>query len=174
MSSLDRESKPVDNKNRETTRVLTLGLQDEVFAIEATSVREILDIVPITRVPNANAFVGGIINVRGRVIPLADLRVMFGMDRPPPNENTRVVVIEIQLEDEPIIAAILADRVHNVTDIEMDMVEDAPNVGMRWRPEYVRGIGKYDDKFIIIPDLEQIFYVGNNEQILGSEEGTLQ
>lgn len=140
-----------------TMRALTLGLQDEVFAIEATRVREILDVVPITEVPNARAFVGGLINVRGRVVPLADLRVMFGMDRPPPDADTRIVVIEIDLDGEPTIVAILADRVHDVTDIEAATVEEAPKVGMRWRPEYVRGIGKRADDFIIIPDMGRIF-----------------
>src|SRR6516165_992744 len=82
---------------------LTLRLQDEVFAIEAESVREILDVVPITEVPNARPFVGGLINVRGRIVPLADLRVMFGMDRPPPDVNTRIVVIEVDLDGEPTI-----------------------------------------------------------------------
>jgi purine-binding chemotaxis protein CheW len=138
-------------------QVLTLGLQDEVFAIEAESVREILDVVPITRVPNARPFVGGLINVRGRVVPLADLRVMFGMDRPPPGPDTRIVVIEIDLDGEPTIAAILADKVHDVTDIEASTIEEAPKVGMRWRAEYVRGIGKRGEDFIIIPDMGRIF-----------------
>ncbi|MCO6179144.1 chemotaxis protein CheW [Ciceribacter sp. RN22] len=138
-------------------QALTLGLQGELFAIEAESVREILDVVPITEVPNARPFVSGLINVRGRVVPLADLRVMFGMDRPPPDLDTRIVVIEINLDGEPTIAAILADRVHDVTDIESASIEEAPKVGMRWRPEYVRGIGKREDEFIIIPDMERIF-----------------
>ena len=140
-----------------TMQALTLGLQGEVFAIEAESVREILDVVPITEVPNARPFVNGLINVRGRVVPLADLRVMFGMDRPPPDVDTRIVVIEINLEGEPTIAAILADKVHDVTDIEASSIEEAPKVGVRWPPEYVRGIGKRGDEFIILPDLEQIF-----------------
>jgi len=138
-------------------RALTLRLRDEVFAIEAESVREILDVVPITEVPNARPFVGGVINVRGRVVPLADLRVMFGMDRPPPDVNTRIVVMEIDLNGEPTIAAILADRVHDVTEIEAATIEEAPKVGMRWPPEYIRGIGKRGDDFIIIPDMGRIF-----------------
>lgn len=138
-------------------KVLTLGLQGEIFAIEAGSVREILDVVPITEVPNARAFVGGLINVRGRVVPLADLRVMFGMDRPPPDADTRIVVIEIDLEADPTIAAILADRVHDVTDIELAAIEEAPRVGMRWRTEYVRGIGRRGEDFVIIPDMGRIF-----------------
>jgi purine-binding chemotaxis protein CheW len=138
-------------------KALTIRLQDEVFAVEAESVREILDIVPITEVPSSSPFVGGLINVRGRVVPLADLRVMFGMDRPPPDEDTRIVVMEIAVDGEPTIAGILADKVHDVTDIEAASIEEAPRVGMRWRPEFVRGIGKRNGNFIIIPDMGRIF-----------------
>ena len=138
-------------------RALTLRLQDEVFAIEAGSVREILDLVPITEVPNAPAFVGGLINVRGRVVPLADLRVMFDMDRPPPDKDTRIVVIEIDIGGEPTVVGILADKVHDVTDIEAAAIQDAPRVGMRWRPDFVRGIGRRNGAFVVIPNLERIF-----------------
>ena len=150
-------------------RALTLRLRDEVFAIEAESVREILDVVPITEVPNARPFVGGVINVRGRVVPLADLRVMFGMDRPPPDVNTRIVVMEIDLNGEPTIAAILADRVHDVTEIEAATIEEAPKVGMRWPPEYIRGIGKRGDDFIIIPDMGKIFTMEDGRPSASSE-----
>ena len=138
-------------------KALTLRLQDELFAVEAESVREILDLVPITEVPNAPPFVGGLINVRGRVVPLADLRVMFGMDRPEPDQDTRIVVMEIDIDGEPTVAGILADKVHDVTDIEAASIEEAPKVGMRWRPEFIRGIGKRNGGFIIIPDLARIF-----------------
>jgi purine-binding chemotaxis protein CheW len=140
-----------------TMKALTLRLQDEVFAIEAGSVREILDLVPVTGVPNAPAFVGGLINVRGRVVPLADLRVVFGMHRPPPDKDTRIVVIETEIEGEPTIVGIIADKVHEVTEIDAASVQDAPRVGMRWRPEFVAGIGKLRDDFVIIPDLGRIF-----------------
>lgn len=138
-------------------KALTIGLQDEVFALPAESVREILDVVPITEVPNARPFVGGLINVRGRVVPLADLRVMFGMDRPPTDADTRIVVMEIELDGEPTVAGILADRVHDVTDIETASIEEAPKVGMRWPAEFVRGIGRRGEDFVIIPDMGRIF-----------------
>ena len=136
---------------------LTIRLGDEQFAVEAGSVREILDVVPITHVPNAPEFVSGLINVRGRVVPLADMRVMFDMDRPEPSEDTRIVVMEIDMEGEPTIVGILADKVHDVTTIEAASMEEAPRVGMRWRPEFVRAIGKRNGSFIIIPDLGRIF-----------------
>jgi purine-binding chemotaxis protein CheW len=138
-------------------KALTIRLQDELFAVEAGSVREILDLVPITEVPNASPFVGGLINVRGRVVPLADLRVMFGMDRPAPDADTRIVVMEIDIDGEPTVAGILADKVHDVTDIETASIEEAPRVGMRWRPEFIAGIGKRNGGFIIIPDMGKIF-----------------
>jgi len=145
------------SENQDFMTALTIRLEDELFAVEASRVREILDLVPITEVPSAPAFVGGLINVRGRVVPLADLRVMFGMDRPEPDQDTRIVVMEVDIDGEPTIAGILADKVHDVTDIEAASIEEAPKVGMRWRPEFVKGIGKRNGGFIIIPDMERIF-----------------
>ena len=138
-------------------RALTLRLDDELFAIEAQSVREILDLVPITEVPNASPFVSGLINVRGRVVPLTDLKVAFGMQGAEPDQDTRIVVIETEIEGEPSVVGILADKVYDVTDIEPAAIEEAPRVGMRWRPDYVRGIGKRRGDFIIIPDIHRIF-----------------
>jgi purine-binding chemotaxis protein CheW len=136
---------------------LTIRLDDELFAVEAKRVREILDLVPITEVPNAPAFAAGLINVRGRVVPLTDLRVMFDMERREPDQDTRIVVMEIDIGGEPTIAGILADKVYDVTDIEHASIEDAPRVGMRWRPEFVQGVGKRNGGFIIIPRMERIF-----------------
>ncbi|QQR39670.1 chemotaxis protein CheW [Devosia rhizoryzae] len=151
---------------------LTIRLEDELFAVEASKVREILDLVPVTEVPHASPFVSGLINVRGRVVPLADLRVMFGMAQPEPDQDTRIVVMEFDLDGEPMIAGILADKVHDVTDIEADSIEEAPKVGMRWRPEFVRGIGKRNGGFIIIPDLGRIFETqgGRSAPAAASEE----
>ena len=139
--------------------VLSIGLQDEIFAIDAQMVREILDVIAITEVPNAPPFISGLINVRGRVVPLADLRVMFGMERPENNHDTRIVVIEILHEGEPVTVGILADRVFDVSDLDLTEVESAPRIGMRWKAEFVRGIGKRGDDFIIVPNMERIFLV---------------
>ncbi len=136
---------------------VTLGIGDEIFAVEATNVREILDMVPVTEVPNAPPFIGGLINVRGRVVPLADLHVKFGMERRAADADTRIVVLELNLADEPAIVGVLADRVHDVIDIDMSCLAPAPKVGMRWRREYVRGIAKRDGNFIIVPDMGRIF-----------------
>ena len=161
------QTAPVDAMN-----ALTIRLDDELFAVEAHHVREILELVPITEVPNAPEFVGGLINVRGRVVPLADLRVMFGMNRADPDEDTRIVVMEVDMDGEPAIVGILADKVHDVTDIEAASIEEAPKVGMRWRPEFIKGIGKRNGGFIIIPNMERIFEISGarTAPVAASEE----
>ncbi len=137
-------------------KALTLRLHTETMVLPAEIVREILDLVPIAEVPNAPTLVGGLINVRGRVVPLADLRVAFDMPRPAPDQDTRIVVIEIEVDGEPTVVGLLADKVYEITEIGSDAIEETPRVGMRWRPEYVRGIAKRDGGFLIIPDINRI------------------
>jgi len=137
--------------------ILTLALQGEVFALEAACVREILDLVPVTEVPGSQAFVRGLINVRGKVVPVADLRVKFGMELEPPTVDTRIVVIEIDLDGDPTIVGIRADKVYEVTSVAAAALEETPRIGMRWRPEFIRCIGKRGGDFIIVPDIARIF-----------------
>lgn len=136
--------------------VLMLGLGGEFFAIEASAVREILDPVPVTDVPGARAFVSGVINVRGRIVPLADLRVQFEMPVTPPTTDTRIIVLEVDLDGDPTVVGILADKVYEVTQIAAGALEEAPRIGMRWRPEFIRFIGKRRDDFIVVPDLNRV------------------
>lgn len=136
--------------------VLTLALDGEIFALDADLVREILDLVPVTEVPNARPFVGGLINVRGKVVPLADLRVKFGMEITPPTIDTRIIVIEMPLNGEPTIIGLLADKVHEVTEVAASALEETPRIGMRWRSEFIRCVGKRGAEFIIVLDLERV------------------
>lgn len=140
----------------EALKIVTLGLKEEIFAIDAGVVREILDMVPITAVPNADSFVSGLINVRGRVVPLADLHVRFGMQTPPPTIDTRIVVVDVELGGEPTTVGILADKVYEVTEVTTRSVQEAPKLGMRWRPEFIQGIGKRGDDFMAIIDLSRL------------------
>jgi purine-binding chemotaxis protein CheW len=137
--------------------VLTLELQGETFAIPATQVREILDMVPITDVPDADPFVAGLINVRGRVVPLADLQRKFAMQPRPDTIDTRIVVIEVEIDGEPTIVGIRADKVDEVTELVSSALEETPRIGLRWRPEYITCIGKRDGNFIAVLDMQRVF-----------------
>ncbi|CCG39936.1 chemotaxis protein CheW [Magnetospirillum molischianum] len=136
---------------------LTLALGGEIFAIDASIVHEILDLISVTEVPGARDFVGGLINVRGKVVPLADLRLKFGMERTPPTLDTRVVVVEINIDGETTVVGLLADKVFEVTEIGRASIENTPDIGMKWRAEFIKGIGKRGTDFIVIPDIVRLF-----------------
>jgi purine-binding chemotaxis protein CheW len=137
-------------------QVLMLGLAGEMFALDARQVREILDPIPVTRVPGAQSYVSSVLNVRGKVIPLADLRVRFGMPPAPITSDSRFIVLEIELADEPTTIGIVADKVYEVTDLDTSTLQKAPPIGMRWRPEFIAAIAKWKDEFIIVPNMKQI------------------
>jgi purine-binding chemotaxis protein CheW len=149
--------------------VLTLDLQGEIFALDAQQVREILDHVPITEVPGSQPFVNGLINVRGKVVPLADLRIKFGMEQKEATIDTRVVVIEIDLDGQPMIVGIRADKVYEVTELAPAALEETPRLGMRWRPEFIRCIGKRGSDFIVVPDISRIFALESGELAVATE-----
>ena len=140
--------------------VLTLDLEGETFAVEAAYVREILDLVAITEVPHSQPFVAGLINVRGKVVPLADLRIKFGMEQKPPTMDTRIVVIELELQGEPLTVGIRADKVHEVTEVAAAALQETPRIGTRWRPEFIRCIGKRGDDFMVVLDIARVFSTG--------------
>jgi purine-binding chemotaxis protein CheW len=137
--------------------VLTLDLQGEIFALEASQVREILDFVNVTEVPGSQPFVNGLINVRGKVVPLADLRIKFGMEQKDATVDTRIVVIEIDIDGIPSIVGIRADKVHEVTELLPAALEETPKLGMKWQPDFIRCIGKRGTDFIVVPNIERIF-----------------
>ena len=137
-------------------QVVMIGLGEEKFALDAGLVREIIDPVPVTKVAGARAFVPSVINVRGNVIPLADLRIRFGMPQLDDSEDTRIVVIEIELDGEPVMVGVTADKVYEVTEISQTDVQQTPRVGMHWKPEFIRFIAKWREEFVIVPNMERI------------------
>ena len=137
-------------------QVLMLGLAGEIFALKAKLIREILDPVSVTRVPGAKAFVSSVLNVRGKVIPLADLRRRFGMPAAVTTSDTRIIVIETDIGGEPTTVGIIADKVHEVTELDHASLQAPPPVGMRWQPEFIAAIGKWKGDFIVVPNLDRI------------------
>jgi purine-binding chemotaxis protein CheW len=137
-------------------QVVMIGLGEEKFALDAGLVREIIDPVPVTKVAGARAFVPSVINVRGNVIPLADLRIRFGMPQPENSADTRIVVIELELDGESVLVGVTADKVYEVTEISQTDVQQTPRVGMHWKPEFIRFIAKWREEFVIVPNMERI------------------
>jgi purine-binding chemotaxis protein CheW len=136
---------------------LTFDLQGETFALEAVLVREVLDRAPETIVPGAPPFAGAVINFRGRIIPLADLRVAFDLQDAESTVDSRIIVIEFDLDGEAALIGRRADKVHEVTTLKAESLEASPRLGMRWRQDFIRCLAKRNDDVIVVPDLAQIF-----------------
>jgi len=139
---------------------LTFNVSGETFALDASIVREILDLLPETVVPGARPFVGALVNFRGRIIPLADMRFAFGMARAEPTIDSRIIVVEIEFEGAPCLVGLRADKVNEVRTLSRDNTEPPPRVGMKWRPELVECLIKHDGAVIIFPDLQALFDAG--------------
>lgn len=156
--AIDMTRKAQAAASGEALQVLTFDLQGETFALDAGVVREVIDLAPETRVPGAAPFVDAVINFRGRVIPLADLRLAFGMARGAPTVDSRIVVIEFELKGgDPTLVGLRADKVHEVTLLPLADTEGPPSVGLRWRVDFIRCLAKRGGELVVVPDLAQIF-----------------
>ncbi|MFA5183273.1 MAG: chemotaxis protein CheW [Syntrophales bacterium] len=141
----------------ETTQYLTFKLEEEVFAVDVAKVREILDFILATKVPGTPDFMRGVINVRGNVVPVVDMRLKFGLSITEKTVDTCIVVMEISVEDEKTVLGALVDSVQEVFELEANQIEPPPRIGSRWRTEFIKGIGKRNNELIIILDIDRVF-----------------
>jgi purine-binding chemotaxis protein CheW len=151
----------------QSSPLLTLRLGEAMFALDVAQVREILDVTSITKVPRAPEFMRGVINVRGSVVPVVDLRLKFGLPPTPVTVDTRIVVMEIALDGELITIGAMADAVHDVMELDLASIEEPPNIGAQWNADFIKGIGKHKDEFIILLDVDKIF---SSNEITGAIE----
>ncbi len=131
----------------ETSQYLAFKLEAEVFAFDISKVREVLEFSTITKVPQTPEMMKGVINLRGAVVPVIDMRIKFGMSETEKTVNTVIIIIEIELESEPILIGALVDSVQEVIDLDADHIEPAPKIGTRLNTEFIKGMGKHNDSF---------------------------
>jgi len=115
----------------ETRQYLTFRLGNEIFATDVAKVREVLDLTTITAIPRTPAFMAGVINLRGSVVPVVDLRLCFEMSKTGNTRNTCIVVVEVLLDDGVAVIGALTDSVEEVIDLEPDQIEPAPRIGRK-------------------------------------------
>jgi len=151
----------------ESNQYLTFKLGDELFAIQVANVREILEMPHITRVPTAPDYMRGVVNVRGKAVPVADLRLKFGL--PPTSEsvNTRIVVMDVCIDGEATVIGGIADSVHEVIELENDQIAPPPRIALRWRNELIRGMGRRGNDFIIVLDIQSVFALDDLSTAVG-------
>lgn len=141
----------------ETDQYLTFKLDEEIYALNISHVREVLDYTKITRVPRMPEFMCGVINLRGGVVPVVDLRIKFGMAEKEKTVDTCIIIIEITIGDEQTLLGIMADSVQEVMNLEPDQIQPPPKIGTRLKTEFIRGMGKKNDEFIIILECDKVF-----------------
>ena len=160
-------------------KYLSFALASEEYGLEIIKVREIIGIMQITAVPQTPAYVRGVINLRGKVIPVIDLRAKFGMEATETTDQTCIIVVEIAQDNQKFSTGIVVDRVQEVLDISVDQIEDAPQFGSSVETDFILGMGKIGesvkilldiDKVLACDELESFFKNSTEETDSGSKE----
>ena len=152
---------------------LSFILDNEVFATDVKYVLEILDVKPVTRVPKAPDYINGVINLRGTVLPVVDLRKIFNLPAIETNEETCIVVLNVELNGEQFTLGALVDAVSEVLEIDPDTIEPAPSIGGSYKARFIEGMWKKAEDFIMLLDVNKIFSDKEMNAVLDSKEQTI-
>ncbi|BDV43616.1 chemotaxis protein CheW [Geotalea uraniireducens] len=136
---------------------LTFALAEEIFAVEVSKVREILEWTTITRVPQTPDFMRGVINLRGSVVPVIDLRLKFGMTETTRSVSTCIIVVEVDTDDGTLVLGMLTDSVQEVFELAPESMEPAPKIGTSLDTSFMKGMGRHGDSFLMILDIDRLF-----------------
>lgn len=162
------------NQISKTDSFLTFKIADELYAVNVSKVLSILELTKITKIPRTPEYIRGVINLRGIVLPVVDLRIKFGLETTTFTNNTCILVMELQLDEETVKLGGLVDSVQEVLEIEDKDILPAPNFGQKFRSEFIEGMYKTDNTFVMILDIEKIFTEGEltalNSNILFQED----
>lgn len=153
----------------EATQFVTLGIDKETFAVPVEIVREILDMQPVARLPHAPPYLLGMIDVRGCSVPVVDLRVKLGLPPAPATAATRILVLEVAVGARASPMGIVADRVFEVAALDGRTLEPPPDIGERWNSDYITGVGRRGDGFVVVIDVRRLFQDREASRIAPSE-----
>ncbi|HVN96485.1 MAG TPA: chemotaxis protein CheW [Syntrophorhabdaceae bacterium] len=153
----------------DTRQYLTFALGQEVFALDVSHAREILEYSTVTKVPQTPDFMKGIINLRGSVVPVVDMRLKLGLVETEKTVDTCIIIVETDFDGEGAIIGALVDSVREVFELESQHIEAPPKMGTSLKMEFIKGIGKQDENFIIILDTDKVFSAEELALICGQE-----
>ncbi len=153
----------------DTNQYLTFKLQDEVFGLAIGKVREVLDFTTITKVPQTPDYMRGVINLRGSVVPVVDLHLKFGLAQTEKTVNTCIIIVEINMEGDITVLGALADSVQEVIELEPEQIEPAPKIGTKLNTAFIKGMGKREEEFIILLDIDKVFSTDELAQVQRAE-----
>lgn len=152
---------------KETSQYLTFRIGEEDFALDVSNVREILEFTTVTKVPKTPDYMRGVINLRGSVVPVLDMRLKFGLSETEKTINTCIVVVEVALDESKTVMGALVDSVQEVFELDPEQIEPPPRIGTKLKTEFIKGMGRKDDRFIILLDIDRLF---SSEELASAEE----
>jgi purine-binding chemotaxis protein CheW len=159
-----------EKKGSSSCQILTFKLAEEVYGVDIMSVREVLDYTSVTKVPQTPDFMVGVINLRGNVVPVLDLKQKFNLGKTERTVNTCVIIVEVMIDDEPTVLGALADSVQEVVGFESDNIEEAPKIGTQLNTAFIDGMAKKDEGFVIILNVDAVFSSDELSAIVASPE----
>jgi purine-binding chemotaxis protein CheW len=145
------------NINTEIESFLTFKLQEEVFAVKVEKVIEIQELKQITKVPKTPSYMKGVVNLRGSVLPVIDTRIKFGLSQTVETVNTCILVLKIEIDNDSILLGLLVDSVQEVLELQASQINPPPSIGNKYKSEFLTGMGKINDNFIMLLDIDKIF-----------------
>jgi purine-binding chemotaxis protein CheW len=160
-----------DDKNS-SMQYLSFLLEDRIFAFDVLKTREVLTFDKVTPIPCAAPYVAGVINLRGSVVTVMDLRLKFGMKEAPRTENTAIIIVEALYGEDRVVVGALVDAVKGVLYFEQSQIEPPPKVGMKLNSELITGIGKAGDNFVIILNVDKVLSEEDLSFAAQAAEGT--
>lgn len=149
----------------ETNSYLSFNLGDELYAANVAEVISILEMQHITKVPKAPNYLKGVINLRGNVLPVIDTRIKFEMEDTEITKNTCILVLEVTIENEKIYIGALVDFVKEVLEISENQILPPPNIGSKFKSEFIYGVYKNNEDFIMLVDLEKLFSIESLDEL---------
>ena len=152
------------------TMYITFKMGDELFAIDVQYVREVIDLSPIARVPTAPDYMRGVVNVRGKAVPVVDLRRKFGLPDAEPTVHTRILILDLHTDGEAYVVGGLADSVHDVIELAPGDLAPPPRLAARWRSEVITGLAQRESDFIMLLDIQRVFELEEMAAIVAASD----
>lgn len=166
-----KEETRKNTENKETSAkvytYLSFKLKDELFAADVSKVLTILELKPITKVPNSPDYMSGVINLRGNVLPVINMRTKFGMPKAEYTTETCIIVLNVDIEEETVQLGILVDAVDEVIEIGENEIAESPTIGTKYKTEFIQGMYKLDQGFIMLLNIDLIF---KSEELIMAKE----
>jgi purine-binding chemotaxis protein CheW len=160
----------MEKQSNITYSYLTFKLGEEQFGIHVSQVLNILKMIKVSAVPKSPEYMKGVINLRGSVLPVIDIRIKFGMPEKEYTNNTCIIVMDLDMEGETTYLGTIVDEVLSVHEIEEKQIEPPPSIGDKYKSEFIYGMAKVEENFIMLLDMQKVLSVDELHEVIEKSE----